>query len=107
MGSFHVHLGVTDVVDECPIFSNLLRGHLFLFPGARLIVVQQCDEALVGGAAQRLIFHPREEWIFSLIITPVGLGACTQIKNLLVLPTQFSAGEHQIVYVRFIYLLAD
>ena len=39
MGSFHVHLGVADVVDECPIFSDLLRGHLLLFPSARLIVV--------------------------------------------------------------------
>lgn len=43
-GTFVSHwlfdLGVTDVVDECPIFSNLLRGHLLLFPGTRLIVVQ-------------------------------------------------------------------
>ena len=96
-GSFHVHLGVTDIVDECPIFSNLLRGHLLLFPGARLIVVQQCDEALEGGATQCLVFHPREERIFSFVITPVGLGACTQIK----INSSYSISAGHIIYSWF------
>ena len=73
------HLGVTDVVDEYPIFSNLLGGHLLLFPSTCLIVVQQCDEALVSGATQCFIFHPREEWVFCFIVTPVSLGTCNAV----------------------------
>ena len=38
--AFSTHLGVTNVVDEHPIFPNFLGGHLLLFPSTCLIVIQ-------------------------------------------------------------------
>lgn len=72
------HLGVTDVVDEGPVFSYLFLRHLLLLTRARLIVVQQRNERPIRRTLQRLVLHPREQWVLCLVRAPVTLRACMQ-----------------------------
>ena len=69
------------MVDERPVLLDLFLSHHLLLSRARLIVVEQRNERLVGRTPQRLVPHPREQRVLCLVRAPVTLRACIETSR--------------------------
>ena len=65
------NLGGHDGVNESPVLSDLLRGHLLCQASARLIVVQESNEGLERRPPQHLVLHVGEQRVLGFVISPV------------------------------------